>query len=115
MIFKLRQSNHPRFRRDGDDLHYEMHLTLKEALLGFSKTVRHLDGRDVALQHKGVTQPFQVRKVRTKEGELPLSLNTFPMSKLSHHLPTPPSHFVRRWRARACRSTTTRRSTVSST
>jgi DnaJ-class molecular chaperone len=63
VIFRLKQSSHPRFRREGDDLHHEMHISLKEALIGFSKTVRHLDGRDVVLQHKGVTQPFQVRKV----------------------------------------------------
>jgi DnaJ-class molecular chaperone len=39
VIFKLRQAQHPRFRRDGDNLHHEMHLSLREALLGFSRTV----------------------------------------------------------------------------
>ena len=34
VIFKLHAAAHPRFRRDGDDLHHEMQLTLKEALLG---------------------------------------------------------------------------------
>lgn len=63
VIFKLKTSNHPRFRRDNDDLHFEQHITLKEALLGFRKTVKHLDGRDVVLTHKGVTQPFEVRKL----------------------------------------------------
>jgi DnaJ-class molecular chaperone len=63
VIFKLRQSAHPRFRREGDDLHHDLHLTLREALVGFRKVVKHLDGRDVALTHRGVTQPFEVRKV----------------------------------------------------
>jgi hypothetical protein len=47
-VFKLReQGNHPRFRREGNDLHHTMHITLKEALLGFRKSVLHLDGRMV--------------------------------------------------------------------
>ena len=36
VIFKLHAAAHPRFRRDGDDLHHEMQLTLKESLLGAS-------------------------------------------------------------------------------
>ena len=63
VIFKLRQSPHHRFRREGDHLHHETRLTLREALLGFRKTVKHLDGRDVVLEHTGVTQPFEVRKI----------------------------------------------------
>ncbi len=48
VVFKLReQGNHPRFRREGNDLHHTMHITLKEALLGFRKSVLHLDGRMV--------------------------------------------------------------------
>lgn len=63
VIFRFKQTPHPRFRREGDNLHHEMHLTLKEALLGFKKPIRHLDGRDVWVEYKGVTQPFEVRKV----------------------------------------------------
>ena len=66
VIFKLRQAPHPRFRREGDNLHHDLHLSLKEALLGYSRSVRHLDGRDVTIEHRGVTQPFEVRRV---EGE----------------------------------------------
>ena len=63
MIFKFKQSAHATFRRDGDDLHHDLHITLREALLGYTKTVRHLDGREVVIDVKGVTQPFQVRKM----------------------------------------------------
>jgi DnaJ-related protein SCJ1 len=63
VVFKLKQAAHTRFRREGDDLHMSLHLSLKEALLGFDRTFRHLDGREVNLKHKGVTQPFEVRKV----------------------------------------------------
>jgi len=34
-------------RRAGHDLHYEMDITLKEALLGFRKDITQLDGRKV--------------------------------------------------------------------
>lgn len=66
VIFKLKAQAHGRFRRERDDLHHEMHLSLREALLGFTRSVKHLDGRDVAITHKGITQPFEVRKVRAR-------------------------------------------------
>ena len=64
VLFKFKQVPHERFRRAGDDLHHEMHLSLRESLLGFSRTVRHLDGREVVVKHDGITQPFEVRRVR---------------------------------------------------
>jgi DnaJ-class molecular chaperone len=63
VIFKFKQSPHSRFRREGDNLHHEMRLTLKEALLGFTRSVKHLDNREVVIEHNGVTQPFEVRKI----------------------------------------------------
>jgi DnaJ-class molecular chaperone len=63
VIFKFKQQAHARFRRTGDDLHHEMHLSLREALLGFSRNIAHLDGRSVTVKHDGITQPFEVRKV----------------------------------------------------
>ena len=68
VIFKLKAAPHPRFRRAGDDLHHDMHLSLREALLGFTRTVQQLDGRAVTVAHNGVTQPFEVRKVRRHAG-----------------------------------------------
>lgn len=52
----------------------ETTLPLREALLGYKRPIRHLDGRDVVVEHKGVTQPFEVRKV-TGEG---MPLHNFP-------------------------------------
>lgn len=56
---------HPFFRRVGtSDLRAEIRLTLKEALLGFHKKIRHLDGHLVEIREKGVTQPNQERIIR---------------------------------------------------
>ena len=77
VIFKLKQQSHPRFRRDRDDLHHEMHLSLHEALLGYKRSIRHLDSRDVVVEHRGVTQPFEIRRV---EGE-GMPVHDFPSQK----------------------------------
>ncbi|KAK7200340.1 DNAj-like protein [Novymonas esmeraldas] len=50
---------HPVFRRSGDDLYVNVTLTLKEALLGFEKTLTHLDGHAVELYRGEVTQYAQ--------------------------------------------------------
>lgn len=43
-----------------------MHLSLREALLGFRRTVRQLDGRDVEVTWDGVTQPFETRRIQNE-------------------------------------------------
>merc|ERR1712216_92771 len=63
VIVELKQKSHPDFRRDGNDLHANLDITLKEALLGFSKTLVHLDGHPVTISEDGVTKPGQIRKV----------------------------------------------------
>lgn len=63
VVFQLRQKKHVRFRRAGDDLHYQVKLTLEEALLGFKKNIKQLDERDIAYQHDGVTKPFEIRTI----------------------------------------------------
>jgi DnaJ-class molecular chaperone len=63
VIFRLRARPHPRFTRDGDNLLTTVHLTLKEALVGFRRVLKHLDGHEVVLEHQGVTKPSEVRVV----------------------------------------------------
>ena len=60
VIFVLKTKEHGRYVRRGNDLHMGINLTLKEALLGFSRTFQHLDGHDFTVASKGVTKPFQV-------------------------------------------------------
>ena len=63
LIFKVRTAPHPRFRRDGADLHLEESVSLVDALVGFSREVEHLDGKKVGLGTTGVTWPGQVVKI----------------------------------------------------
>ena len=64
LIVTLKQRPHRFFHtRSGNDLHANMDLNFKEALLGFSKRFKHLDGRDVEISAREPTQPFFVRKV----------------------------------------------------
>ena len=49
---------HDVFERKGDDLKVRVHLTLKEALLGFQKELIHLDGHIVEIDRRDkVTKP----------------------------------------------------------
>ena len=51
LIFLLEQEEHPNFERSGSNLHTVVHITLSEALLGFSRIViTHLDGRGIHVE-----------------------------------------------------------------
>ncbi|MBW0464619.1 hypothetical protein O181_004334 [Austropuccinia psidii MF-1] len=45
------------FRRLQDNLYWKETLSLDEALLGFSRKVTHLDGHNITISRKAVTQP----------------------------------------------------------
>mmetsp|Transcript_9340 Transcript_9340/g.29156 ORF Transcript_9340/g.29156 Transcript_9340/m.29156 type:complete len:494 (-) Transcript_9340:157-1638(-) len=64
VILTLRLKKHAKFERKGDDLHMNMKVSLREALLGWSQTIRHLDGHTLEIGAEGVTRPFQVLKVQ---------------------------------------------------
>lgn len=77
VVFHLRQAPHPRFKREGDNLRYTQHLTLREALLGFHHEVKHLDGHVVSLDSDSVTAPFEVRRIK-EEG---MPVHNFPSQR----------------------------------
>ncbi|KAK9983852.1 hypothetical protein SO802_033377 [Lithocarpus litseifolius] len=77
--FRIRTAPHDRFRREGNDLHTTITITLVQALVGFEKTIKHLDDRLVDIGTKGITKPKEVRKFKgegmplhfsTKKGDL---------------------------------------------
>ena len=47
VIMVLKQKAHAQYRREKNDLHYNLMISLKESLIGFTRTIRHLDGHEV--------------------------------------------------------------------
>ncbi|CAA2985567.1 dnaJ ERDJ3B [Olea europaea subsp. europaea] len=62
--FRIRTAPHDRFRREGNDLHTTVTITLVQALVGFEKTIKHLDDHLVDISFKGITKPKEVRKFK---------------------------------------------------
>lgn len=54
LIIVLRQTPHPHFVRDGDDLKLRLGIDLADALVGFESTVKHVDGHDVVIKSNDV-------------------------------------------------------------
>ena len=64
---KVQQLEHPIFERIGDDLKVRIHITLREALLGFEKTLVHLDGAIVGFNRLGkITKPGLMERFKGK-------------------------------------------------
>jgi DnaJ-class molecular chaperone len=64
VLFVIRQAPHELFVRDGDNLRMEMHISLLDSLVGFSKTFRHLDGHEVIVRRGEVTYCSEVVMIR---------------------------------------------------
>eukprot|EP00281_Chroomonas_sp_CCMP1168_P032648 CAMPEP_0206246804 /NCGR_PEP_ID=MMETSP0047_2-20121206/19465_1 /ASSEMBLY_ACC=CAM_ASM_000192 /TAXON_ID=195065 /ORGANISM="Chroomonas mesostigmatica_cf, Strain CCMP1168" /LENGTH=365 /DNA_ID=CAMNT_0053672273 /DNA_START=55 /DNA_END=1152 /DNA_ORIENTATION=- len=62
--FRLETLPHTRFTRKNKNLHTTLKLSLAEALLGFQKSIEHLDGRKVPVHRDGVTQHGDVQVLR---------------------------------------------------
>ncbi|KAI7990987.1 DnaJ protein ERDJ3B [Camellia lanceoleosa] len=88
--FRIRTAPHDRFRREGNDLHATVTITLVQALVGFEKTIKHLDEHLVDISTKGITKPKEVKKFKgqgmplhfsTKKGDLYVAFEVlFPIS-----------------------------------
>lgn len=62
--FKIYTAPHERFRRDGNDLHTTVTISLRDSLVRFEKSIPHLDGHLVAVCSKGITKPKEARRIR---------------------------------------------------
>ncbi|KAK8747223.1 hypothetical protein OTU49_016691 [Cherax quadricarinatus] len=77
VIIVLQEKPHEAFQRSGSDLMMKQTITLTEALCGFSRVVKHLDGRNLLIKHPpgSVLVPGCVRGIE-KEG-MPFHKNPF--------------------------------------
>ncbi|TPX63144.1 hypothetical protein CcCBS67573_g08758 [Chytriomyces confervae] len=62
--FVVRTVPHAIFTREGIHLRMRAEIPLKQALLGISFEVKHLDGNKITIQREGVTQPGFVQTVK---------------------------------------------------
>merc|ERR1711862_139599 len=60
VVLKVAQKKHSVFVRAGTNLRTQIDITLKEALLGFERTIVHLDGRRLIVSSHSVMKPFGV-------------------------------------------------------
>ena len=64
VLMKIKQKRHHLFTRDGNDLHMDMTISLKEALLGFEKTIKHLDDHIVHIESEKIIRPGQIKRMK---------------------------------------------------
>jgi DnaJ-class molecular chaperone len=64
VVFKIETLPHPTYTRDGNNLKTTVKITLKQALLGFTKELAHLDDHVVHINKKKITKPGEVEKIK---------------------------------------------------
>ena len=50
----------PIYKRDGNNLHMDLKITLRESLLGFKKEIQHFDGTKLIIESKNITRPSNI-------------------------------------------------------
>lgn len=68
VVLQVREGKHDRFVRRNADLLTEINLSLKESLLGFDRSIKHLDGSIISISRKEgeVTGPEEILVVKGK-------------------------------------------------
>lgn len=64
IVFVIREQNHPRFQRHGNNLHYTARINLVSALTGGTLEIETLDGRRVPVSWSEPVTPGTERVVR---------------------------------------------------
>lgn len=73
VVFVIDEKPNAKFTRDGNDLKMTLHLTLKEALCGFSKIVETIDGKKLKVEYSRPITPGNT--VKYPSHGMPLSKN----------------------------------------
>ncbi|KAL1302538.1 hypothetical protein AAFC00_002921 [Neodothiora populina] len=60
--FIVEEKPHPLFKRVGDDIHHNVDIDLKEALTGWKRTVKTIDGKQISVGASGPVGPTYVDK-----------------------------------------------------
>ena len=60
VIVRIKAARHAVFTREGNDLRMKLKISLRQALLGFERTIRHLDGHTVTVSSTSISRPGQV-------------------------------------------------------
>jgi len=68
IIFVVQEKKHPLFTRDGNDLIHKKQITLSEALLGTSFTVKTLSGETITVDTKDEVVSPSTRKIISNKG-----------------------------------------------
>ncbi|KAJ1746914.1 DnaJ- protein scj1 [Coemansia sp. RSA 1821] len=67
LVFHLLQQPHKIYERHGSDLHAHVTITLLDALVGFNRTLAHVDGKSqIELRRQSVTPPGFVQRLPKK-------------------------------------------------
>lgn len=84
-VLTTEQKEHPNFKRHGDQLITTVDLTLKEALTGWNRIVRTIDGKSIKVSKPGPTAPgfeesfpglgMTISKKPNERGELIVRVN----------------------------------------
>lgn len=66
IVFVISQSPHSLFKRVDNNLFMTLEISLEEALLGFSRTITHLDGHQVTIKNQGqeIIQPYSWKIIK---------------------------------------------------
>ena len=63
VFVKLHEVSHANLKRDGNNLRTNLDISLKEAILGFERSITHLDGHNVFIEESEDIQDGKVVEI----------------------------------------------------
>ena len=66
LIIILIIKKHILFKLKDFDLYYKLEITLKESLIGFKKTIKHLDNRDILIKSFDIIKPNTIKCIENE-------------------------------------------------